>query len=324
MNNEARITQILEGRGFNVVAAVMLAVAAMVCIALGNYRVSDVDSGWCLPSCNLWIGGGWLSMLLNVACVISMGYLLKLLNRLHGFIRANASIALSVFLMLEIATPVVLANFFEGTAVLVVVAVGASLLFDTYDQRVSQRSVFLVSALLSFYTMFQFMSLYLIAVFMLGFMQMRVLRLRGFVAMLLGLFTPYWILYGFGIISFSDFNLPEVRPVWQLTDVSWQLVITCAATAFATLSLMMSNMMRIISYNAKRRACNGFFSVLTIATIVMMCIDSSNAISYLPTLNLCFAVQAGHAFTISNNEKRYILILALFALCLGMYIYNIL
>lgn len=322
MYNETRINQFLEGRGFNVVATIVFVVATVSYATVADMPADLYDRGWCLPSCNLWIGGRFASALLNIACVVAAGYMLKHLNRLHGFIRANAAIGLSAFLMLEAATLGVSAYFAEGTAMLVVMVMSAYILFNTYQQRVSQRSIFIVFALLSFYSMFQFTSLYLWAVFFLGFVQMRVMRLRGFIAMLLGILTPYWIMYGFGMVTPDDFDVPPINGFWQMSVVDWPFVGTCVVTALAALSLMMSNMMRIISYNAKRRACNGFFSVLTISTIIMMCLDFYDMSLYLPTLNMCLAVQVGHSFTMSNNDKRYVPVLVLCALCIGLYVFN--
>ena len=246
--------------------------------------------------------------------------MLKYLNRLHGFIRANAAISLSIFLLLEIATPGITSHFYEGTAMLVVTITSAYILFSNYHERISQRSTYLVFALIGFYAMFQFTALYLVVVFFLGFVQMRVMRLRNFIAMVLGLLTPYWIAYGFGIITSDSFTLPQIGAA---LDVQWPQIATCAISALLTIILMTSNMMHIISYNAKRRACNGFFSVLTVFTIVIACIDYNNLLIYLPLLNLCLSIQVGHAFTISNNDRRYIPTAALCLVCIGAYIYNL-
>ena len=305
-------------------AAVLFVAAAVAYVASGGEPAGNGDSGAIFPSCNLWMPAGVTQMLLNVACVVAAGYLLKYLNRLHGFIRGgNAAIMLSAFLMLQLATPALAGCFFEGTLMLVVVLLSAYMLFSTYHQRYSARSVFLIFALIGFYAMFQFMALYLAVVLIVGTMQMRVLGLRGFIAMLLGLLTPYWICYGFGIISFADFDMPDVRTALNVEEISWRLAATCALSALATLLLLLSNMVHIISYNAKRRACNGFFTVLTMATIIMMAIDSDNVMAYMPTFNVCLAVQVGHAFTISKNDKRYIPVLVLCGLCVGMCIYNL-
>lgn len=324
MNRVAIINRFLGGRGFNVVVTLLLVLLGVVYAFFADETIFVNDSGLCLPSCNLWFGKGWMPFFVNAGCVVAIGYMLKHLNRLHGFIRADASMALSAFMLLEIATPGVIAWLFEGTVMLLVVLLSAYLVFNTYHKRLSQRSVFLVFFVLSLYSMFQCSALYLVIVAFLGFIQMQVMRLRGLIATLLGLLTPYWIFYGFGIISLEDFRIPEMYNLWfsSYSVGSWMIVATCGLTALATLMLMTTNMVKIISYNAKRRACNGFFSVLTIATIIMAGVDYTNIFTYLPTLNLCLAIQVGHAFTMSGNERRYIPILVLCAVCLGLFVYN--
>lgn len=315
----------MNGRGFNIVTTILFVVAAISHTFILHDEISSTsNSGLCLPSCNMWFDNRWWSAILNIACIVAIGYMLKHLNSLHGFIRANAAIALSSFMLLEIANPCISSYFFEGTAMLVVTTVSAYIIFSTYHRHTSQRSIFLAFALLSFYTMFQFSAIYLMAVFFLSFIQMRVMHLRGFIAMLMGIITPYWIVLGLGLVTFDSFAIHEMHNAWQtiVTQHPFVIIITCSATALAALVLMMQNMMRIISYNAKRRACNGLFSTLAITTIIMMCVDYTNVITYLPTLNLCLAIQVGHAFTTSNNDRRYIPILALCAICIGMHIYN--
>ena len=319
MNREEQINNFLGGRGLNFIVLGILVVAVILNASSGCGVDVAGDIGWCMPSCGEWLEQGALSAIVNAACIVAAGYLLRHLNHLHGFIRANASISLSAFLLLEIATPGVVSYFYEGTAMLVVTVVMAYILFGTYHERISQRSTYLAFALVGFYAMFQFSALYLAVVLFLGFVQMRVMRLRNFIAMLLGVLTPYWIAYGFGAITVDSFAVP---PLGEPLDEPWPLIATCAVTALVTLILMMSNMVRIISYNAKRRACNGFFSVLTVATIIMACVDYNNLLVYLPLLNLCLSLQVGHAFTISNNSRRYIPALALCAVCLGVYVYN--
>ncbi len=156
-------------------------------------------------------------------------------------------------------------------------------------------------------------------------MQMRVMNFKGLLAMLLGLATAPWITFGFGIISLDNISTPEMRNVWEVLDKeqSLSLITMTAATAIFALMLMATNMFRLISYKAQRRAYNGFFSVLTIATIIMSCADYTNVLNYLPVLNLCFAIHAGHSFTINNFDKRYIAILVLLAACCTAYIYNL-
>lgn len=322
---EEHINSFFNGKYFNIVAIALFAASAIYYFCSG-LTISHVNnSGPFFPSSNLWLEGyPVLSLLLNMTCIIAMGYLLKLLNSIYGFIRSHTAITLSVFILLEMSNPHITTQFFDGTALCLLVTMLTFIMFNSYQQRHSSYSIYGSFALLGFYSMFQYSCLYLIPVYILGFMQMRVMNFKGLLAMLFGLVTAPWIAFGFGMITFNDISTPEMRNVWEVLDKeqSLSLIIMSAATAVFALMLMATNMFHLISYKAQRRAYNGFFSVLTIATIIMACADYTNVLNYLPVLNLCFAIHAGHSFTINKFDKRYIAILILLAACCTAYIYN--
>ena len=326
MYREERINSFLNGKYFNIVIIALFMASAIYYFVSGR-TISHVNvSGLFFPSSNLWLENyPAMSLLLNMTCIISVGYLLKLLNSIYGFIRSHTAITLSVFIMLEMSNPHITTQFFDGTALCLLVTVLTFIMFDSYQRRRSCHSIYGTFALLGFYSMFQYSCLYLIPVYILGYMQMRVMNFKGLLAMLFGIATAPWIAFGFGLISFNDISTPEMRNVWEVLDKgqSLSLIIMSAATILFALIQMAANMFRLISYKAQRRAYNGFFSVLTIATIIMACVDYTNMLNYLPVLNLCFAIHAGHSFTINNNfDKRYIAILVLLAACCTAYIYN--
>ena len=77
--------------------------------------------------------------------------------------------------------------------------------------------------------------------------------------------------------------------------------------------------MHIYSYKTQLRAYHGFFSILSVATIIMMAADYGNIISYMPILNSCLAIQIAHTYTISTHPKRFIAIFVLLAACAASY-----
>lgn len=326
MYREEHINRFLNGKYFNI-ATIILFVASAIYYFCSGLTITHVNnSGPFFPSSNLWLEGyPVLSLLLNMGSIIAIGYLLKLLNSIYGFIRSHTAITLSVFILLEMSNPHITTQFFDGTALCLLVTMLTFIMFDSYQQRHSCYSIYGSFVLLGLYSMFQYSGLYLIPVYILGFMQMRVMNFKGLLAMLLGLATAPWITFGFGLITFDNISIPEMRNVWEVLDKeqSLSLITMTAATAVFALMLMATNMFRLISYKAQRRAYNGFFSVLTIATIIISCVDYTNVLNYLPVLNLCFAIHAGHSFTINNFDKRYIAVFVLLAACCTAYIYNL-
>ena len=257
----------------------------------------------------------------NVACIIVAGSLLYFLNKSFSFIRAVTTINVSVFMMLEAACPYLTAGSPKGPLMSLVMLASAFILFSSYNRRNAQRSIFITFAILMLGSVIHYACLYLIPVFMLGFMQMRVMNIKGFLAMGVGLITPLWIMLGSGLVAPEELSLPVMQNVWtMLSDhESWSLLAVVVASALLLVGLMIVNLIQIYSYKTQIRAYNGFFSVLSVATMIMMAADYGNILSYLPVLNCCLAVQVAHTFTISTNPRRFIGILLLIASCAASY-----
>lgn len=139
--------------------------------------------------------------------------------------------------------------------------------------------------------------------------------------MFAGLITPFWILIGTGIIALGDFSLPAMHNVWGYLN-SMQSLTMISSVAFAVITvvaLMAVNLIKIYSYKAQPRAYNGFFSILTIATIIIMAIDYGNMLNYLPVLNCCLAIQIAHTFSMNNASKRFIAYLIFMAVCVVIF-----
>ena len=271
------------------------------------------------------VGGGdahdYLPLMLNIAGILATGAMLYMLNKTFSFIRSVTAVNVSTFLMLEAANPYLSAGASQGTLLCIVVMAATFIMFNAYNRRDSQRSIYLTFALLMLGSMFQYSCAFLIPVFILGFMQMRAMTLKGFLAMGVGLLTPPWILFGLGILSFSTFEISSTPNVWEgLPDRQmWTLLVAAIASVVLVLALMALNLMHIYSYKTQIRAYNGFFSILALATIIMMAVDYDAILSYLPLLNCCLAIQMAHTFTISTHPRRFIAVALLLVACAASY-----
>ena len=257
----------------------------------------------------------------NVACVVVTGVMLYFLNKSFSFIRAVTTINVSVLFLLEAACPYLTTGSPKGAMMCMVMLAAAFILFGSYNCRDAQRSIFITFAILMLGAWLHYACIYLIPVFLLGFVQMRSMSVKGFLAMGVGLLTPPWILLGMGIVSPSNLSMPEMQNVWSVLshNESWLLLTVVIVEALLLVALSILNLMQIYSYKMQIRAYNGFFSVLAIATLVMMAIDYGNILSYLPVLNCCIAVQVAHTFTTSSNPWRFVGIMLLVAACVASY-----
>ncbi len=251
--------------------------------------------------------------------------LVSFLNKTYSFIRNVTYIPSSTYMLLGLVCPFVSTQFYNGTLLSLVTVMLIGLLFGIYQSRFPQRRIFLISVVLSLCCIYHYAFIYLIPIFVFGFLQMRVMSLRGVLAMIFGLITPFWIVLGTGLVSLSQLQLPHwesVKNNFNLEQSGFVIMIV-AITAFVTLVLLMRNILQIINYKMQIRAYNGFFLVLTICTMIVMALDYGNIHVYLPVLNLCFAIQMGHAFTIKMYLRRYIPYLLFVVMCMGMFVWTV-
>ncbi len=315
------INRFFNGLPFVVLLAVILALTAAMAAFLGNGTVNAGGGGLCFTSAQLHITDKYLSLGINLTAILLSGILLYYLNKAYTFIRAYTLIHVSTFFMLEAANPYLTSSLLDGSFLCLILLGAAFILFNTYNMPRPQRRIFLTFTLLALGSMFQYMCLFLIPVFFIGFMQMRAMSLKGFLAMGVGLITPFWILLGCGIVGPADLAIPAMHNVWGYLNSLQSLTMLSAVVLPAAILVVLTsiNMFQIYGYKAQIRAYNGFFTVLTIATLIIMAIDYGNILNYMPVLNCCLAVQIAHALTINKLQKRYIVHLLLIAVCAAMY-----
>lgn len=303
------------------ITAVLIITASLFAFA-STQEVSAGGGGLFFSSERLHIADRNMSLCLNLAAILATGALIYLLNKSYMFIRSVTLIHISSFFLLEAANPYLSASLLDGSLLCVILFGSAFILFNTYQERRPQRSIFLTFAILALGAAFQYVCLYLIPVFLLGFMQMRAMSLKGFLATGIGLITPYWILFGFGIITLGDFNPPAMVNVWE-SMTSMQSITMLSAVGITTILLlviMAVNLIQIYGYKAKIRAYNGFFTILALATMIIMAVDYGNILNYLPILNCCLAIHIGHAYSRSSSPRRFIPYAVFMAACVASFL----
>lgn len=314
------INQFLNGWPFTVLLAVVLVLTAIPFSLVVDSPVNARLGGLCFSHDDLPTVADNVALGINLAVILITGVLLLFLNKTYTFINAITLIHASTFYLLEAANPYLSSSLHDGAVVCFVVMVTSFILFNSYHKSRPQRSIFLTFVILSMFSLLQSMFLYLIPVFFVGFVQMKDMSLKGALAMLLGLITPVWIFLGFGIITLSDFTWPAMRYMWDevnSTQSVWMIVYV-AASVILTIALVMVNIVRIYSYKAQMRAYNGFITILTVATMLMMAIDYGNVLNYMTILNCCLAVQVAHTFNMSATPYRFVVYLVFMVICMGM------
>ncbi len=252
---------------------------------------------------------------INIILLFVATVLVCLLDKQFAFVREYTYLYGSFFLIITFLNPAFSSGELHTALTGIVILLAALVLFHGFQQKKRRMFVFTVSLFLSAFSMFDYSCLFFMAVFFFGFFQMGIMSFKGFLAMLIGIITPYWIGWGFGLFSIGDLSLPmlsysvdkytsTIRPAELV-----RILLTVATAVF----FIASNILTLISYRRQLRAYNGFFMLLAFASMLMMAFDISNHDTYLLTLNISVAYQAAHFFTIHKYPYRFWLFFLLIA-----------
>ena len=214
-----------------ILCALALMGAAAVALMTGLKPATSEGTGIFFSLRGTLIEAGPVSALINVAGILATGGIMLALNKVFSYVRSVTHLFVSAFFLLQVAHPSGLVSFNTGTLLCLVTALAIMPLFSSYQDRHSQRSIFLIFALIATGSMFHYGFLVLIPAFLLGFMNMGVFNLKGLLAMFFGLVTPFWIVLGLGIATPADFVMPQVDGVWDLAGKSRMTLVLASLTA---------------------------------------------------------------------------------------------
>lgn len=307
-----------------ILCALALMGAAAVALMTGLKPATSEGTGIFFSLRGTLIEAGPLSALINVAGILATGGIMLALNKVFSYVRSVTHLFVSAFFLLQVAHPSGLVSFNTGTLLCLVTALAIMPLFSSYQDRHSQRSIFLIFALIATGSMFHYGFLVLIPAFLLGFMNMGVFNLKGLLAMFFGLVTPFWIVLGLGIATPADFVMPQVDGVWNLAGKSRMTLVLASLTALLGIVLAVMNLMTIMNYRMQTRVYNAFFVFVLAALLIALCLDFGNVAIYLPLLGLMVAVQIAHVHTLrATMQYRYVFILLFIAGCIGFFAINL-
>jgi len=316
------IVDYFNNRGFFGLAIILLVIMSI--IASGNFVVPQRGYGT-FHNLGTWISSSDTSCFVTVVCNVIIGVLLVTLNIMFRYIKTyNCFVFAAVFVLLQGINPFLSTRFFAGTMLCLVVVMCLFFMFEQYGRRdTAPRGIFLVFASLSFFSIYHYIFFLLMPLFLLGFAYMRVIDVRSAFAVVFGIVTPYWIILGTGLESLSAFQPPHIAEVWNETPEfvgkGWAITIAIITVALTVL-LTVANLKTMLNYSVHVRAYNNFFVALSIFVVVLMAIDFNDFLIYMPLLNMCFAIQLGHWYVITEHETRQPVMMWLMAALLAAFI----
>ena len=318
----SRLTQYVHTRYFGVGVGMLAFIAACIYF-IGGYCTEVLgEKGLALPSANEWISTPFVDFVAGIAGAAITATIMLFLCNVHNVLRSISSLYMALYAFMQLATPDLYTQFYTGTLLAMVVPLCIFLLFSCYHEPDSTKLVFVIFLILSFLAATQYCFIFYIPAFLIGLGLMRILNIRSIIAALLGIITPWWILFGFGLINPTDVHMPTFASIFSIIDYeeTFMLLITIGVTVFIMFSCYMLNLMKTIAYNAQARAINGTFSVVSLITVVSMCIDYHNIISYVPLLNFCAAKETTHYLSTHRADKSFIVVYFILAFYATMFV----
>lgn len=307
---ETRFTNFIRSRGVGAIIAVVS--AWMTWRALPSLT----PSGWLgfMPE---------LSWGVNFAVLSATAWAMIAINRQFNILRTLSVFFAAYFLFITCSTPFM--SCFAGTSSVLAACMIFCMwiLFTLYNEPHSNRRIFLIFAILSVGTLYDWKFLFFIPLFVIGLAQMRILRTKKIIAALIGIFTPPWIVFGLDLMPIP--HLPHIffTPPTILLQSPEALPFLCTVLLTMTIGFLLGsiNLLRILGFNARARAYNGFLAVLGIYTGILAIINFTALPDYMTLLNACVAFQVGHFFRATASRRGYILIVLLFAAYTSLYLW---
>lgn len=270
-------------------------------------------------------GSQFVAMGLAAVMILFVIGIMLLTNRTFGIVRSTSKLFVGLFALAVCAVPQGPGLAMNPLLLCLVVMLSMMMMYTVYMRPGSTRRVFLVFTMLSAGGCLSYAYAYFIPVMFVVAAQMRCFTTRSILAALIGVVTPLWILFGFGIIAPADLAAPDV--LW-ISPQSWSLISAPQLAAMGLLAVgsllaMTFNVIRVYRFNARSRAFNGVLSALTLWTVLFAMFDFGNAIDYMPLMAALGALQIALYFELDRSRRAYILVLMLFLALIAVFLWNL-
>lgn len=321
------INRFVNSRPMVAVTGILLLLAARIAFQSDDIMYFTADKGILFPSPNLWFGDVWLKMAVNTALILATAIFWILLIQIFNPFRALTTLQASFFIVMMMSVPDITDQFCSGTLLAALMPAFLGLLWSSFANYRSLRHIYLIFTILSALTMTQYCFAVYIPVFILGCLQMKIFSLRSVIACVLGLVTPWWIVYGLGLDGSLELHMPgSVSGFFASMDTEG--VVNIVAVSVVTIVLLifswLGNFMNVVSMNVKLRAFNGSISLIAVFTLLAMLVDFNNATAYLPTLMAVTSYQLAFMFGKSNDRHSFIAIIGIMLIYVALFVIRIL
>lgn len=247
------------------------------------------------------------SILLGVAAMIQV--------RPRGLFKGTAFPLLSVFMLLQAAS----APCFEGTLLATYAFATVIVLFFCFMQPEFTRTYFLLFLLTGIAAVYSPAWLLWAPVTLALMVAIRAFSMRGLVAAMLGLLTPYILIPVFSIAASQSLEplfaliKPYREPLFEFpVDLSEPYIFSSGLCVILSLLTFLT----AYGYPAKARAKNMAIYVLSAGAMIFPLFTIGGDELWLPLINLCTAYHAAH-FIAANKSAGWVLAITIWVAIIG-------
>lgn len=325
---EISLIDFLRGKPF---AFMAIALAMLLACLGGRYALATpcVESGgfvYQLPE--NWLPEGALRLFINLILFAANIVMMEEINRNFNLLRTSSPVFLPIFAILECATPVLTGALTSALLLNLTIMAVTATFFTVYQRGRLTRRIFLAFFVMSAMSLSNYTYAIYIIAFLPAFGQMRVTSGRMYMAALMGIITPWWLDWGFGLMPPGTPRFPDISTLFDADtpDRAHQIttIVTVGITVILCFVLCVMNMVKIYAYNAKSRSLNGLMTMISLITALAALLNFTNSLLYLSLLNCLTAFQTGLFLRGNVNRIGYILLLSLIIVYLSLFAINIL
>lgn len=282
------------------------------------------------------LNGLWqLQLWPQMACYAASVYLLIELSNQNALLRIRSRMVTSMFILLSATSPFLFSQFTSGFVQLCFV-IALLPLFQAYQQPQATGTLFYAFLSISVASLARVEVLcYVPLLWLLTATQLHALSWRSWLASLIGLLTPYWLVFfwllsPFGMTEGGGIDLTPLADhftrIADLQPSAMRLTLPHVLSIAATVLLATAGALHFWQYSyedkIRIRLLYGFFSVMTAASLLMAVLMPSLYDVLMPIAFVTASPLAAHVMTFTSSRLSNILFLLAIVLLMTIAVVN--
>lgn len=246
------------------------------------------------------------------------------MNRQYKLVKSASWFFVGLFFIIALSVPYNFTILTPGIWLALALTVSTLILFDLYGRPKATSGIFLLFFIIATCSVFIAPAIYYIPFFVAGLWSMKILSLRAVIATIMGIITPFWIIWGLELSTPFKIDWP-FELIFQGFDTSvfhTSILVSIFTILAFTLVYFFGVAYRTINYNAMRRSCNGFIALLAIGSVALVLFDFVNVLTYLIFICILVAFLISHYYYAREQSGNLVPKLVIPSLFLILIVWN--